>query len=38
MDCGASQLDSAKEYASNAGDVRDAGSINYKKNCFLIRT
>ena len=27
MDCGASQSDSGKEYASNAGDVRDTDSI-----------
>ena len=27
MDCGISQMDSSKEYASNAGDVRDVGLI-----------
>ena len=27
MDCGVSQMDSSKEYASNAGDVRDVGLI-----------
>ena len=38
MDCGASHLNGGKEYAFNAWDVRGAGSIDYKKNCFLIRT
>ena len=27
MNCGASQVDRGKEYASNVGDARDAGSI-----------